>query len=364
MFKQTLRSHHIFTILLFAACLDGLIFNQSLQAADLSSVVLQDLEDAEKYYINGKYHLSSTTLKKVDQEQIPKGHEVLQRYFLLQARLSAVYEHDSDMRSWLRRLAENFPDTKLNFYTDPPQILQAWQELSNAQTKKNVDLNTKEQARLAVPEPSVNKASSDEPDLRKQSSSIMSLLPFGIGSYHIGEYSQGILFSLIDLSLVYYGSKGELPFNNLIDTGLEERQGRYTIMASSAFVGSWGYQALLTESARSEGPREEVWFGLSFLPFGVGQLKNGEIGKAFGFGLAQAGLLIIGGNTSNKDLANLCYATVVGSMIYGAYDGWFHHRDPGSQNIGFSVNPVFIPSSKGDTHRTAYYIGSSVRVTF
>jgi hypothetical protein len=285
------------------------------------------LTTAETAFKQGFYDRCKKLL--ADQEIQDIDPQLQARFALIKARLGAVYEDQEGMMAWLTRLAQLDPGIKLNRYTDPPQLMEAWEEIRlSFQGKLDTSLQVE-----TDPPPEVG---SEKSPLKRSSHEIVSLFPLGIGSFHHGEYTRGLLFTLLDVSLLHLMTQKKAPFAKQDAGNSSALNNRMQWFAVGGLAASWGYQThaiLESDSGRGLATAPTVRQVHAFMPFGLGQIQNREYNKGFAFAAAEAVLFLYASMEEDPDKQKLAYYLAWGTIFYGAFDGWYHY-EPGSDKLG------------------------------
>jgi hypothetical protein len=183
-------------------------------------------------------------------------------------------------------------------------------------------------------------------------------LPFGIGHFDRDHYGMGFAFLGLDLMVV------SASVNELFDP---RRTGaNLWILAAPAIIGgAYGYELLDVlplispgDPAGAESARER----LSFFPFGVGQAKNGQVGKAIGFGVAEALFLSQAVNQTEPSGRALGVIGFLIAYAYGSYDAWSNHvplapgkADASPSGFRLGLAPTWSVGARPGVQLTAGY---------
>jgi hypothetical protein len=191
-----------------------------------------------------------------------------------------------------------------------------------------------------------------EPQMKQGVRPVIALLPFGVGHFTYGKVWQGATFMVGETAFVLLVSgladatndrrdfTDSVSFasgrnesyqsgNDYEDTSrYSDQASAYTLFGLTGFAALWGVEIynLLPEIAK-DSPSTAKWsrFGLSFVPFGLAQLKNGEPVKAIGLAGSQALFLLLAGALPHENQRSLAQVMFLGSVVFGMVDGWLNH---------------------------------------
>jgi hypothetical protein len=295
------------------------------------------LRDVENLYGAGEYAQAAAKLDSVMAvDNTLPDHERAQVY-LLKARLELAFDRSREIKPWLRRAHAANPELTLDPVKDPPQLVALWEEI-----KAEGAPATTTPAAAAGP---VTANASPSPFW-------VGVLPLGIGHFDAERYKDGGLFLSTELLVLL--AADTLPGRRDLDEADRDREkseklGRVApeIFGATSFLGVYGYELydmLPDLYARKAGATAKLRYGLSFMPFGVAQAKNGETLKALGLGAVQTMLLTAGTLTDDEGLRRLTLGLFAVSWAYGSLDGVLGHSDaydPETNGPKVAVLPVF-----------------------
>lgn len=306
------------------------------------------LERAEASYLKGDYDRALKAARTL--EASGRAPAALRpRLYLLLARLAAVYEDEANVRRWLKALYAVEPQTQLDVYNDPPMLFNTWQAMIAAAPKPPPPSGSPSPAASAAPPPpsaaGTASAAKAKPAVNPRAHSIgwVSYLPFGIGHFDEDQYQTGLAFLALDLGAVY----GSIAMAGTAQGGDQTPR---LLVGPAAVFGLYGYELLdllPTLSGRNAESGESLRDALPFFPLGVGQAANGEIGKAIGFGVVQAGFLAEAVTTDDDGLRRLSTAGFVAAYAYGCYDAWSKEPPAGAKSGHVQVLPLPTFSAHG-----------------
>jgi len=279
---------------------------------------------AEDKYLKGDYAQAQSQAKHLASDRsLPAADKP--RLYLLLARLAAVYEDESGVKNWLRKLYQVAPQTQLDVYHDSPLLFHNWASIradaAPQSTPKNLP-SFKHAGPSAVgqtaaapsPPPKATKAASRGP-------AWIRLMPFGIGHFDAARYTNGLAFLGLDIGSLYL----TLSLREQATNSSEAQPPPVQMEGLLLFAGSYAYELidLMPDiDARDPGLGQSSRAALSFFPFGAGQAKNGQTAKAIGFAVAQAAFLWGGVAAADPTLRHLATGGLLLSYAYGCYDAW------------------------------------------
>jgi hypothetical protein len=291
---------------------------------EVTSDPLDALNKAEIAFQNAEYPRTQELVKSIQNQNPQLDASQSIRLYLLQARLEFAARNMNGAKPFLEKILAINPKFELDPLSDPPEAITLLKELKGP-THSSSSQST----------PTANTSSSEEMQdrsslLRKRAGFWGGLLPFGLGHFETGDYKGGIAFLVLDSTSLYVS-----PFFRGKEKWSPDRTQRYrnstfpNRASELIFAGSWGYEILdvmpalmARDNMRANWARH--W--LSFFPLGVGQLKNGHYAKAVGFGVTQSALLFYAMTTGNSEQRETATTVLIGTLLYGGFDGWLHHR--------------------------------------
>ncbi len=289
----------------------------------------QSVAMAEDLYRLGDFEQSQWKLEPLILNLAHLDAPIRQRVIILGIRLAFAFDRGEDARPWMISLEQLAPDFFMDPIQDPPAAHSMWEEIRVAAAAKRAA----EKAAVAqsLDATDAGTAGADEPEqkLRSAARFWVSLLPFGVGHFDHGRFTEGFGYLGAEVLTLYVS-----PYFR----GIEKSSPRYFRERSDTlpnrasellFMGTWGYEVLdlVPELMRRDARRAEyVRYGLSFFPFGVGQMKNGEMSKAVGFAVAEGALIGYGLLARSVEQRRLAMNIAAATILYGAFDGWVNHR--------------------------------------
>lgn len=290
------------------------------------------LERAETLFAKGEFAEAESLANGILVEDSLKDLAERTRLYLLKSRIEHAFGRVDGVRLWLQRLHAINPEARLDSFQDPPLSFAIWKELTAANPPPPPPaVPAPEPADSSLPQ----RIAEADNSLREHSVFWASLLPFGIGHFSNGQYVEGsaflggqvlLVFSLQGVLATYQAKAGR---ENGWTVETIDRLGRLEVLGWLAFLGLWGHELNhLTPVLERKHPDETPWvrYVISFAPFGVGQMKNGEPAKAAIFAGAETAFALLSILSSNSRFRTLGSSFFWGSLIYGAYDGWANHR--------------------------------------
>lgn len=374
----------------------------------------RNLQQAEKLFARGRFDEANRLVMALIGTPSGLLGPELSRALLLKARLENAFGRDRQMLVWLEKLYAHDPMARLDPLLDPPHAFDHLRTLrksgtllsgQKAQPAVKSPLGTQgkvpagqtptaqipagqtpagdgQNSELSEPSdesPSGLKAMEDallkqDAYLRQESRFWVGLLPFGIGHFDAEQYSQGLLYLGGEVSVLLAATEMGQRETRAARQTLSDRSARVSnrdtangsFIATFGFLGLWGHEVvdMVPELARRD-PSKTEWlrYGLSFFPFGVGQLKNGDSSKALAIAGVESVLMTLSVLAPRDDHRGIATALFYVSLFYGAYDGWANHvwaplvrpsvshvpnhqRTSPTPEVSFYLMPTLLPSSQ------------------
>lgn len=306
----------------------------SAHAQTMSTATIDyQLDKAERQFDNGEFERARSTLTPILNSTSSLSQSQKVKLYILKSRVEFAFEGDKALQPWIEKLYDADPNVKLDPMKDPPA---AHAVLKNLKNSKRV-----------IPQPTQNKelpiaVETSEYNVREISRYWVKLLPFGIGHFDAEQYVNGSLFLASEVSLILTAAEISKQENRTshycsysycyaedVDTFGRDGDNFYSgVFGTFGFLGLWGHEVrhlLPTLQKINWETTEWVRYSLSFVPFGVGQLKNNEVTKAIVFGSTQTALLGISVLGPSQNSRNFFATAFFVSMLYTAYDGWANH---------------------------------------
>lgn len=249
------------------------------------------------------------------------------RAVVLKIRLHFVFNETDQGKSLVQSLDLQDLSSSFDPLSDPPELISIAREEAQ---KKNV-AQTQELANKKIePVPLTAIPTNDDSKLRRVARFWLGVTPFGVGHLDTGEYLKAAKYMSFDFGAFYVSSvfRGKENFSAKL-TSLSENDLYPNRISELIFMGTWGYEVLdlmPTLLARDHFRANWARWWMSFLPLGVAQVKNGEPAKGFGLGFAQVSLAVYSMSAKHDHQRSLARNILLGTLVYGAYDGWLNHR--------------------------------------
>lgn len=268
------------------------------QAPDAAPAA-EALQAMRDHYASGRFEEADQSASALLTRELTRAQEA--EVVLTKARLSYVFNKDDAMLEWLRRLHQTEPHAQVDPLRDPPELVEAWRELQRANPGGLADT---------------------EDILRKESRFWILLAPLGIGHFDANRHRDGLVFLSSEVSLLALLA---------LQSPLQDSRTTRNLhgMASAGLLGLWSLEVwdrMEVMRERDADKAQSVRYWLSFAPFGVAQLKNGDTEKALGVAGIQAASLAVWVLGPKGAATNLGRSLFYVSWLYGAYDGWARHR--------------------------------------
>ncbi len=333
-------------------------FADNQQAVQQQAPWSELLLKAEREFELGNFRASEDYEVETSKSQSKLSLTEKERLFLLQARLAFAFQRgNASIDDAFDRLAGVNPRATLDALKDPPQLFSRWQEAVARASASNSSKAPPSPKPPLLQNPMVAKIDSA---VRDGSDFWLGLFPFGVGHFIHNESGKGATYLaletvyLLAMSSFLDGYNQNNQYNggrnsssSLANWETESaKEATYALALPLGFAGLWGYELLdMVPVLAKSNAQGAAWtrFALSFAPFGVAQYKNGERVKAIGLASTQATLLLLSGymgNASGRDTARVLF---LGSLLFGAYDGWRGHNwevVPATQpRLQFSIFP-------------------------
>lgn len=338
---------------LFAICQPGVAMAEASRGTaikDSSSDDRLNLEAAKRFYEQGDYQAADRKLDILALREAHLGLEALKELYVYKSRVEFAFGRLEKMKLWLDRLHRLDASYELDPAFDSWAARAYFSELQQRRSGRDTpgesdhDPAHTESPDAEKPEDHEHSPGDDaslfeqlhaeQDKLREASQFWVGLLPLGIGHFDAGRYRWGAVYMGSEILALLVASRfgvesAEDTRATYADDASEDDSSFFVLMGLSGFVGLWGYEVLGLMDLQIERDHQKAeWLhlGLSFVPFGVGQLKNGEPEKAIGFAAVQSSFLLLSGLAPTGTLRSLSGALGTVSLLYGAYDGWAHHR--------------------------------------
>jgi hypothetical protein len=249
------------------------------------------------------------------------------RTLVLKIRLHFVFNEAEQGKSLVQSMDLNELSSSFDPLSDPPELISIVRE----ETQKKSSAKALEQAtKKQEPVPLSAIPSNDDSKLRRVARFWLGIMPFGVGHLDTGEYLKAAKYMSIDFGAFYVSSvfRGKENFSAKL-TSLSENDRYPNRISELMFMGTWGYEVLdlmPTLLARDHFRANWTRWWMSFLPLGVAQVKNGEPAKGLGLGFAQVSLAVYAMSAKHDHQRSLTRNVLIGTLVYGAYDGWLNHR--------------------------------------
>jgi hypothetical protein len=303
------------------------------QSSNEGATGSSQLREVESLYATGEYSKAAQRLNNLLEVESTLASSERAQIYLMKARLELAFDRDREIKPWLRKAYQANPNLSLDPVKDPPQLLARWDEIktaaNNPTLQSKTDKTKSPEGRSTSPQYITAQAS--------PSPFFIGLLPFGLGHFDAGRYKDGALFLSTELLVLLTANTIPRPKKDSADDDYNDSQRRQdekrgktnaTILGTVTFLGAYGfelYDMLPDLSVRSASATSSLRFGLSFMPFGVAQAKNGNYLKAFGMGAIQTTLLTMGTLTDKEEVRRFSLGMFVASWAYGILDGILGH---------------------------------------
>lgn len=322
----------------------------------------RSLEKAEKLFEDGKFNESQKIAISLWENAALSDSEDQYRISVLLCRISFIYKKDSDISKWFERLYRQNKEFVFDVYVDPPELHEKWNKFRDAKNEENA-----------------KSFSGITTGIKKKSKSWIGFMPFGIGHFDFERYPQAVGFAALDIFSIYLMQSGSRKSARSDDSqtiadpnddNVHTQGIKQTLAGVFLFTGSWGYQvADLAPDIYSRDrstPIDSIRYGLSFVPFGVGQYKNRHFKKAWILGSVQLVGLSVGMFSDKQSLASsMGYLSFALSYGYSIYDAWFYHEDryPNYATSAVRFSPWVTPHLLQDSS-LGYAAGLSLNAAF
>jgi hypothetical protein len=275
------------------------------------------LKEAEALYAAGDFESASRGVNDLLIRDQGLSAEARGRVYLMKARLELAFGRGAEIRLWLAKAHEANPNLDLDPVKDPPQLNAVWEELKQAKG----------------PAPAVAAQTTGG-----TGTLAVGLLPLGIGHFDAGRFKDGLLFASSE------------SFFLLASTTVVEKKSDQYLLGGVSFLGIYGYELYdMLPSLASNHPEgtQSLRFGLSFLPFGVAQAKNGDSAKAFAIASIQSVLLTVAVTSEKTGQRNVGLGLFAVGWAYGILDGVSNHAERSSTAFQFQVVPTAVAGQAG-----------------
>ncbi len=295
----------------------------ALAAGEPAARVENELRESEILFGAGDFDTAAKRVNELLVDEAKLAPPVRAKLFLMKARLEAAFgRKQPEVRLWLEKAHQTDGTLALDPVLDPPPLQAIWAELKKKDGGK-FDKTT----RLGE--------APDRPSL------LTALLPFGFGHVAEGRFRDGALF--LSSELLFLLAANTLPG----DKGEEDRDGRVhprarEILGGFSVVGVYGYEVL--------DRRGDLGF-LALMPFGVGQMRNGEPAKAMAFAAVEALLLTAGTIAPREKTRRMALGAAGLAWLFGAVDALTGSPPPGPDHRrstgGVGLRPAIVAGAPG-----------------